>query len=95
MRAKLPQRAEQSASAGNNPTAINLFSPDFFSASRPSPSSTAGACLSDTLSKMAKVTSDTRTTIEQAPFLIPDLTIKDLLSAIPYVHCWHVPTHQF
>ncbi|KAF9809616.1 hypothetical protein IEO21_07343 [Rhodonia placenta] len=36
---------------------------------------------------MAKVTSDTRTTIEQAPFLIPDLTIKDLLSAIP-AHCY-------
>ena len=24
-----------------------------------------------------------RTTVEQTPFMIPDLTIKDLLSAIP------------
>ena len=24
-----------------------------------------------------------RTTVEQTPFVIPDLTIKDLLSAIP------------
>ncbi|PCH40283.1 delta12-fatty acid desaturase [Wolfiporia cocos MD-104 SS10] len=35
---------------------------------------------------MAKETSDARTTVEQTPFPIPDLSIKDLLSAIP-AHC--------
>lgn len=42
---------------------------------------------------MAKETSDTRTTVEQTPFPVPDLSIKDLLSAIPYVFCWHRLRH--
>lgn len=33
--------------------------------------------------KMSAKTSPKRVTVEQTPFVIPDLTIKDLLSAIP------------
>ena len=32
---------------------------------------------------MSAKTSPKRVTVEQTPFVIPDLTIKDLLSAIP------------
>lgn len=35
--------------------------------------------------------SNGRTTVEQTPFLIPDLTIKDLLSAIPYAFSTYLP----
>ena len=33
--------------------------------------------------KMSTKAASARTTVEQTPFVIPDLTIKDLLSAIP------------
>ncbi|KAI0917431.1 hypothetical protein AcW1_007372 [Taiwanofungus camphoratus] len=36
---------------------------------------------------MAKESSGPRITVEQTPFLIPDLSVKDLLSAIP-AHCY-------
>ncbi|TFY65402.1 hypothetical protein EVJ58_g1994 [Rhodofomes roseus] len=36
---------------------------------------------------MAKVSPQKRTTVEQTPFVVPDLTVKDLLSAIP-AHCY-------
>lgn len=34
---------------------------------------------------MKTTTANGRVTVEQTPTVIPDLTIKDLLSAIPYV----------
>ena len=34
---------------------------------------------------MKTTIADGRVTVEQTPVVIPDLTIKDLLSAIPYV----------
>ena len=40
---------------------------------------------SSTPDKMKTTTASGRVTVEQEPVVIPDLTIKDLLSAIPYV----------
>lgn len=34
---------------------------------------------------MKTTTANGRVTVEQTPVIIPDLTVKDLLSAIPYV----------
>ena len=37
------------------------------------------------LDNMKTTTKDGFVTVEQTPVIIPDLTVKDLLSAIPYV----------